>query len=481
MSVRAPDMPPEPAWVAAVRDEKHVVLARFRSTLFPHLAPQKNEQRVRDLELETLGAPAALHAAPTSAIFHFRFAAPPRAVGQGWAWDDVEVRHTPTKGGLGLYARRPLEPGVMIPFLGKRVPPGVGADFFFAEDGFGVQAHADAQGDVPAVCAGGRCAAAYVNEPGRDERECINCFFGTLYTDGLYEVAGFHSPCVFLIVAMPIAQGDELIAWYDDTYGDEGPRGVARAYFAPERYKDEQDFQRRVREVSSVLALVAPDRCHDALRGAVLRRRTIPPARPFDVYAVGLLQPRDYGFRVNGDCFYEAFAFALRDTGVLAALGLPRDPPPRGSWTQPLRHQAADKLSHMLYQRVQQGLPFPLPESAPPGLEPEEYIRQVREGKDYADHASILALLEHYPSVGLAIVRGHSNANILAAGALGGVQYFVMLHLSGEHYKNLPVHVPGEPKPLLVLQSNATQTAFEALEQIPEFRPSPRRSVGALR
>lgn len=482
-------MPPEPVWVAEVRNEEHVILPRFRSTIFPHLAPQKNEQRVRDLELETLGVSAVPRAAPTSAVFHFRFAAPPRAVGQAWAWDDVEVRQHPAKGGRGLYARRALEPGVMIPFLGKQVIPGPGGDFFFAEDGFGVQAHADAQGGVPAVCAGARCAAAYVNEPGRDARECINCFFHKLYTDGLYAVDGFHSPCVYLIVAVPIGQGEELLAWYDDTYGDEGPRGVARAYFAPERYEDEQDFQRRVREVLSALALVAPDRCLDVLRGATLRRQTIPPSQPFDVYSVGLLEPRDYGYRVQGDCFYEAFAFALRDTGVLTTYGLPHDPPAVGRWTQPLRRLVAESLARTLDERVRQGLPFVLPESSPPDLEPEEYIRQVGEGVDDADHQSILALLESFPSVGLAVVRhrrGQTNANILAAGALDearlrGIQYFVTLHLSGDHYRNLPVHVPGEPTPLLVLQSNATRTAFEAIEQIPEFRPSPRRSVGAPR
>jgi hypothetical protein len=362
-------MPPEPAW-ASHGDGSFVL--RFRSTIFSEsVVPlQKSERLVREKERMRLGR-APRQRAPATAVYAFQFAAAPTRAVSGWVWPDVEVRPHATKG-HALYARRDISPGLMLPFLGdiiSRNPDSTNSDFVFEEDGFGVRAHGN---PPPAVCSGKRCAVAFVNEPGMDERECINCMFLKLPAEGLegyYGNDAFRSPSMFLVVALPVAQGEELLAWYGDAYSDAADgdaHGETRTYLAAERYADDDDFARRVNEVASTLAFVHAERVAGREHGVdKLVNVTRPPLRPFDVYAIGLLAPRDYGFRVAGDCFYEAYAFALkRDTSVLDDVdgldidvdGAREGPFPR--WILPLRAVVADRLRQRLHEDAYpEGLP----------------------------------------------------------------------------------------------------------------------------
>ena len=445
-------------------------------------------------EWEKLGRPLP-HAPPRqTATFTFRFAAASKPAGADWEWEDVEVRPSDTKGHK-LCAKRDLEPGLLIPFLGAVVAASdKNADFELAA-GLGIYAHGKQNLPAPAVCAVNRCAAAFVNEPGLDERECINtAFLPPLPCEGgsperRYGGDAFHSPCIFFLVVTRIERGQELLAWYGDNFSDAADGGAQiRSYFAPERYADDDDFARRLDEAISVLAFVHSERGE----GGQVYAKMLPPLRAIDVFAINLLTPRDYGYRVKGDCFYEAFAFALifQNTQVLSAvqLSVPRDDEyARGEdgfavwqqWTLPLRLLVATRLSSAIRDNGA--------ENTLPGVEPAlvpAYLQTVV-GFEYADDYTITALLDCFPSVGLAIaneVAGRTNYIIKCArGCIpSAVEYFVPLFLEGNHYKNLPVHVPGRPQPQLVITAGTiqNQSAFETLEQINEFRPdNPTRAI----
>jgi hypothetical protein len=197
----------------------------------PVAAPRQTSLRVRGEAPEPVG----------NDPFNLRFARVERTRA-GWRWEGLNVVPVGTKG-MGVVTTTRQAPGLLIPYLGVRVPAlsARRADYLSSyvydmkDDDFhpGVPLQWSVDAD-PSKCVAGRCIAGRVNEPTGVERvNVLAVMLNAEQMQGIFDGGCIDPPvperygeppvvggCIFFVTMTTLPAGHELLVDYGDGFED---------------------------------------------------------------------------------------------------------------------------------------------------------------------------------------------------------------------------------------------------------------------
>lgn len=140
-----------------------------------------------------------------------------------WVWEDVEIRQV--DGMRGLFAKRSIEPGLVIPYIGHLMPTSddpqerltpQSANVYVADD-------VDANPMTVPACMQGYCISSFINEPrtGQYHNCTLQSLEGSTDSDAIFRNADFKhwdSWYPFILVMNHVPAGQELLVDYTKSY-----------------------------------------------------------------------------------------------------------------------------------------------------------------------------------------------------------------------------------------------------------------------